>query len=151
MATKSKLNKKVTKGMIQSIRRHLKVLSIVPDDIPSWNALGILFGNLNKYARAIKCFQKVIFYEPENIQAYHNTGVTYGRAGDHEKAIEYFKQALEMDAEFAPAWHHSGVSFTQLGQSNKAMECFQVCDMLKYSVNDKNKYAYVVVTNQHPS
>ena len=144
MVTKSKMKKKAKKGMLQSIRQYVKVLSIAPDDIPSWNALGILFGNFQKYDRSVKCLQKVISLDPEDIQAHHNLGTSYGLAADHETALEYFKKSLELEVEFAPAWCNSGVSFTHLGQPNEAAECFRVCDMLGYPVNDKRKYIYVI-------
>jgi tetratricopeptide (TPR) repeat protein len=142
--TKSQIKKQVKKAMIQQIRKFIQLVSIVPDDIFSWNTLGILFGNLKKHERAIKCLQKVLNFEPENLQAHHNIGVSYGLVENHEQAVEYFKKTLLLEEAFAPAWCNLGVAFTHLYQLSSAAECFQVCDMLEYPVMNKRKYIYAI-------
>ncbi len=142
--TTPQIKKQVKKAMIKQIRKFTQLVSIVPDDSFSWNTLGILFGNVKKYERAIKCLQKAINFEPENLQAHHNLGVSFGLVDNHEQAAEYFKKTLMLEEAFAPAWCNLGVAFTHLYQLTNAAECFQVCNMLEYPVMDKKRYMYVI-------
>jgi len=61
--------------------------------------MGMNYGKLGQYKKAIKVYEKVITINPQDSYAYYNMGIDYGKLEEYEKAISSYKKVIELNPE----------------------------------------------------
>jgi len=61
--------------------------------------MGMKYGNIGQYKKAIEVYEKVIKINPQDCYAYYNMGIDYGKLEEYDKAIASYKKALELNPE----------------------------------------------------
>ncbi len=69
------------------------ILKIDPQNEDSFEAIGVLFGRIEKYEEGIRFMDKVLEANPESVMAHTNKSLFYMRLGEIEKAEEEKAQA----------------------------------------------------------
>ena len=67
-----------------------KAISLEPKYAPSWNDLGMVYGQLHQFDKAMEAFTQAIQLEPGNVEVLNNMGYTYFLTGQTDKAIDYY-------------------------------------------------------------
>ena len=79
----------------------LKYAKIVVKNYPeapnAWLNLGVAYGRVNQFARAINCYKKELALNPESPEALHNLGLNFYRRRDWRKAINPLQECLRLN------------------------------------------------------
>ena len=87
----------------KTISDYRRAIQVDPANISELNSkliyhnLGIIYGQENKFDKAIEAFSKAIEIDNQYADAYYNLGYAYQLQGNHEKAIEEFDKAINID------------------------------------------------------
>ena len=76
----------------KAIDAYEKLIELYPDSSAGYNALGIIYRNLDEWEKAAEYFNKAIQTSRENAYPYGNISGTYTAMGLYDKAIEYAKE-----------------------------------------------------------
>ena len=104
--------------------------------------MGIAYGELGEYEKAIDCYKKALEDKNLNKPSYvrNNMGIAYDDLGEYEKAIDCYKKALEDENYDTPgrAWYNMGIAYRELGEYEKAIECYEKA--IRYDPEDAGIY-----------
>ncbi len=81
--------------------------------------LGVQANRLEKYEKAIECFEKVIRLKPRFSRAYVNLGVAYLKTGQTKKAIETLGKGIEK-CPTSDIFNNLGIAYEEKGDIAKA-------------------------------
>jgi len=97
-----------------------RALALDPDNVNVHNSLGVCYGVLGAYEKAIKIFRTAADLAPHDLMPVYNIGLAHLLIGDKEAALESFLAAVEKDPQvFEPAFQAGRVYFEN-GKSKKA-------------------------------
>lgn len=85
-----------------------KLLPVCRNDTDRYavtSILGMCYGNMGEYTRAIQEYNKAMVMKPNSTLS-SNIGMCYQRQGDAEKALDAFEYAVELDPENANAYNN---------------------------------------------
>jgi tetratricopeptide (TPR) repeat protein len=83
------------KNQIDKAFADLRVIEIVKArGWKLWQALGIIYGMKNEYAKSQECFATALNEQPDMPSIYYNRGISYAFAGMPDRAREDFRAAL---------------------------------------------------------
>ncbi len=71
-------------------------LMLDPSNVNVHNSLGVCYGVLRFYQKALRQFETVLRHDPDEIMAIYNTGLINMLTDNKDKAIEYFLRAGSM-------------------------------------------------------
>jgi tetratricopeptide (TPR) repeat protein len=87
--------------------------------------IGVCYGGLGAYTKAIEAYKQSILINPNNADAYYNMGVSYGRLGNYTKVIEAYKQAIRIDPDDADAYYNLGIAYDEVGFYKDAIKAYK--------------------------
>jgi tetratricopeptide (TPR) repeat protein len=61
------------------------------------NDLGIIYGQLEDYGKALDCFKQTLKAFPPNPATYYNLASTYSNLNNKQEALSYLKKAMDQD------------------------------------------------------
>lgn len=85
---------------------------------------GMELVKLDKYEKALACFDKIIEFSPETPNIYWWKGITLYFLGKFEDAINFLNQAFESDPQNHDILHILSLSWRELGKPQAAIDCF---------------------------
>lgn len=120
------LDKELSGNLFDSIIEPYKqAIRIKPDLAEAHYNLGILYGQLGDWRKAIESYKQAICIKPDFAVAHYGLGASYYKLGDYKKAIESFKEAIRLNPDFARAHYNLGCTYGELGDYKKAVESFK--------------------------
>jgi tetratricopeptide (TPR) repeat protein len=96
-------------------RAYEAVLKRSPRRIDALSNLGLAYGGLHQYDRAIQSFEKALEADPKQPAVRFNLGLTYLQAGQNEKSREALSSLVREQNDNYVARHYLAVSLLQLG------------------------------------
>jgi tetratricopeptide (TPR) repeat protein len=97
-------------------RAYETALKLSPRRIDALSNLGLAYGGLHEYGRAIHSFERALAIDPKQPVVLFNLGLTYVQAGQNEKARSTLALLVhEQDGNYL-ARHYLGVSFLKLNR-----------------------------------
>ena len=88
-------------------------------------AIGLCYGKLNSYKKAIGAYKQATRIYPNHIIAHYNLGVAYYKIGLNEDAIEQYNQAISINPDYADAYYGLGLVYYKLGFNEDAIEQYR--------------------------
>lgn len=95
------------------------------DDIDAWFQLGCAWSEINKHAKAIKCFSEVLIRKDNHSPSWRNTAVCYERLGNFSRAQECFYYALQSEPNLPVNYINLGRRLYMDGKMNEAVKIFR--------------------------
>ena len=74
-----------------------RALFIEPKNLHAQINMGSVLHSLQKYIKAISCYDIVLSFDKKNAMAFAYKGLSLGETGNILLAIKYFKKALSID------------------------------------------------------
>ena len=102
-----------------------QILEVDPSHLQALNNLGVVFQELGKYQKAIRCYEKVIEINPGHLQALNNLGVEFQKLGKYQKAIRCYEKVIEINPNHLQALNNLGVIFKKLEKYQTAIRCYE--------------------------
>ena len=102
--------------------------------------IGVCYGKLKSYEKAIEAFKQAIRFDLNNTianYAYHNLGRDYIMLAYYAEAIEAFKQAIRIDPDFAEAHNYLGFTYLLIGDRNSALDEYKILKELDIYLANK--------------
>ncbi|MFW5906585.1 MAG: tetratricopeptide repeat protein [Desulfobia sp.] len=93
----------------QSLAALEKEVEANPQNTSAWRALGNLYFDQQKHAKAIDAYKKFLELSPGDPNVLTDLGVMYRRSGQPEKAVEKFDEAVAADPKHTQAMFNKGV------------------------------------------
>lgn len=108
-------------GDIQgAIDEFKKGLRIDPTDTNLLNSLGVCYGVLKDYHKALTTFETAIWLAPEEIMPVYNQGFVFLRQNKTEQALDCFLAADELESGIYEVVFHVGQIHMDAGEADKA-------------------------------
>ena len=102
-----------------------RTLKYAPDSAVLHNNIGILYGDMGNFEKAISLFQKAIKIEPRYIYAYHNLGKAYHLVGKDKEAIDLYEQLIKVSPNLSDAHYNLGNLYNETGRKEEAIEAYK--------------------------
>ncbi|MCU7930026.1 MAG: tetratricopeptide repeat protein [Candidatus Thiodiazotropha sp. (ex Codakia rugifera)] len=83
----------------QAIELYNRALTINPDDVESYNDLGLSLFYIGQSSRAIDVLRTGVSKQPDFQRIYLTLGFVQAQSGEKDGAIEAFEKAIELDPE----------------------------------------------------
>ncbi len=125
-------------------------------EVGNYNMLGIAYGQLGEFQKAIEYHEKVLEYSRREKQRQTegaqlgNLGALYTHLGDYHKAIAYHEEALSIAREFGNRRSESfnlnslANNYTVLGQRQKAIQYYKESLEIKQQIGDRRGEAVLL-------
>lgn len=107
--------------LVSAIREYRLGLNLNPDNVNLLNSLGVIYAQIEAYAKSIPLFEKVIALNPGDFMALFNLGFAHLCHGDPDKALAYFEQAEKIDDSYFDLLLQLGQIYCQRGQYKAAV------------------------------
>lgn len=104
-------------GAVNEFRRGLQ---LAPSDTNLLNSLGVCYGVVGAYTKALDTFETVIWLDPDGVMAVYNKGYVLLCQGKREKALECFLAADGLEAGVFEVVFHIGQLYMEAGDAQKA-------------------------------
>ena len=88
-------------------------------------AIGLCYGKLNSYTKAVEAYKQSINIYPNHIIAHYNLGVAHCKLGFYEDAIEQYKQAIIINPDYADPYYGLGLAYHKIGLNENAIEQYK--------------------------
>ena len=108
--------------LVSAIREYRLGLNLNPDNVNLLNSLGVIYAQIDAYAKAIPIFERAIALNPGDFMALFNLGFAHLCHGEPEKALAYFEQAERIDGTYFDLLLQLGQLYCQGGQFKKAVK-----------------------------
>lgn len=106
-----------------------------PGNSLSWFNLGLAYGKLKQYDKAIAAYQEAVRIDPDDARAWNNLGVFYKELKQYDKAIAAYQEAARIGPDNADTWILLGFIYHyDLKQYDKAVTAYQ--EVLRIEPND---------------
>ncbi len=109
------------------------------DDIDKLTAVGMLFGELHSYDRALQVFDKALALDPESPEVNYDIGFTYFGKKDYLQARKFLETAVELRANFFEALALEGTVLYLLGDDAAALKALRQAHELRPDDNAISK------------
>jgi tetratricopeptide (TPR) repeat protein len=90
-----------------------------------YRALGLTYGKLGRYKKAIEFYRKATQLRPDDPALYAELAWTYGELRQWQNAVEAYKAVIRLQPDFAAAHCNLGVAYAELGDFEKAIEGYK--------------------------
>ncbi len=97
-------------------RAYEAALKLSPRRIDALSNLGLAYGGLHEYARAVQSFERALTIDPGQPTVLFNLGLTYLQAGQNENARRRLAELAKLQSDNFLARHYLGVSLLKLGR-----------------------------------
>jgi tetratricopeptide (TPR) repeat protein len=98
-----------------------RALVIDPEARDVYNALGLIYLDLNRFEEAIAAHQRYVQLAPSESNALDSLGMSYQSAGRHSEALATYEQALAQKPDNWVAMLHLGNAYVQSGRYQAAL------------------------------
>lgn len=94
----------------EKIKYYEQALYLNPEDVNTYNNLGLVYFEMGNIDNAIKYIEKAVSIDVDNTTAYYNLGILYGNKksifgnSSNKKQIEYFQKAAKKGHTEAQNW-----------------------------------------------
>jgi tetratricopeptide (TPR) repeat protein len=102
-------------------RAYEAVLKLSPRRIDALSNLGLAYGGMHLYERAIHSFEKALEIDPKQPAVRFNLGLTYLQAGQNENSRETFGSLVREQTENFQARHYLAISLLRLGRIHEGI------------------------------
>jgi len=102
-------------------RAYEAALKLAPRRIDALSNLGLAYGGLHQYARAVQSFERALTIDPGQPTVLFNLGLTYLQAGQNENARRRLAELAKLQSDNFLARHYLGVSLLKLGRMQDGM------------------------------
>ena len=97
-------------------RAYEAALKLAPRRVDALSNLGLAYGGLHEYARAVQSFERALTIDPGQPTVLFNLGLTYLQAGQNENARRRLAELAKLQSDNFLARHYLGVSLLKLGR-----------------------------------
>jgi tetratricopeptide (TPR) repeat protein len=102
-------------------RAYEAALKLSPRRVAALSNLGLAYGGLRRYDRAIQAFEKALAINPGQPAVLFNLGLTYLQSGQNEKARRTLALASDAPGDNYLARHYLGVSLLKLNRLSEGI------------------------------
>ena len=102
-----------------------ETLKVNPDHIDANNNLGLIFGALGEFQKAIDCYEKAIQINPNYASVRNNLGLVFEKFKEDNKAISCYEKAIQINPYYAVAHFNLGNVLKKLGKFQEAKKSYQ--------------------------
>jgi tetratricopeptide (TPR) repeat protein len=102
-------------------RAYEAALKLSPRRIDALSNLGLAYGGLHQYDRAIRSFEKALVFDPKQPAVLFNLGLTYLQAGQNEQARTTLDLLVREQNRNYMARHYLGVSLLKLSRISEGI------------------------------
>lgn len=95
-------------------------LQLDPEDVNLHNSLGVCYGVLKAYNKALACFENAIRLDPDGLMAIYNKGYVLLSQGRREAALQIFLDADTREPNVFEVVFHIGQVYMEMGAVEKA-------------------------------
>ena len=102
-----------------------KTLKMNPNHVDAHNNLGLIFGALGEFKKAVGCYEKAIQINSNFAGVHNNLGLLFEQFKEHQKAINCYQKAIQIDPYYAVAFFNLGNVLKKLGKFKEAKNPYQ--------------------------
>jgi Flp pilus assembly protein TadD len=103
-----------------AIEEYRLALNLDPDNFNVLNSLGVCYGVLGAYEKAIRIFETAMALAPEEAMAVYNTGMAHMLLGDRNRALDFFLEADQIGSAPYEVGVQTGRLYLDLGKPASA-------------------------------
>ena len=115
-----------------------RMISAKPPRPTSFFNLGVLYGEMGNFQRAVSAYQMVFDMNPDHSNALYNLGNIYRDQGRLSDALKMYERAIKADPRKSNAFLSIGTIFERQGKPENAKESFQKA--IKVDPNNARAY-----------
>ena len=108
-----------------------RVLDTKPDNFEALHGMGILYGQMGKFAEALQFFTAAGAIQPSNFVAHFNRGKALQELKRPEEALSSYNKALALKPDFAQAYNNRGTVLKDLERYDEALASYRRAIALK--------------------
>jgi len=108
----------------REIDRCLNVIRTESVDAKTLGSLGLAYGQLGQYTKAVEYFQRAVRLSSNYAKGYYNLGVSYQRLNELSQAKVYYQRAVRLNPKYAFIFQ-PGFMDKSLGRYDKEILCSQ--------------------------
>jgi tetratricopeptide (TPR) repeat protein len=102
-----------------------ELLKIYPNEYNLHNIQGASYAAIDKFERAIRCYENILKIDPNSAKAYFNIAVMYDKLASPKNAIKNYKNAIKIKPDYADAQNNMGSAYKELGDLDIALNAYQ--------------------------
>jgi len=114
-----------------------KTIKVNPESFKAHDSMGVVWGGLGDYEKAIESFKEAIRINPGYALAHYNIGVAYFKLGRYDNSIESLKQSVILYSGDAEAYYILGLSYLKTGEESSAISQYEFLKPLNPALADK--------------
>ncbi len=108
----------------RAIQKASEEVRRLPEDIPNWKRLGLVYSANEMYDLAAPCFEQLTLLDPADPRGWYHLGLMRTRIGDAEGSIAALEEAGVLSPGYAPAFWQRGFRLLDAGRLNEAETAF---------------------------
>ncbi|MEK7851685.1 MAG: tetratricopeptide repeat protein, partial [Deltaproteobacteria bacterium] len=140
------VNLQKTKRIAGIIKPLLAALEKKPKDTSTRMQLGLIYGENEFFAEAMKEFSEIISLEPENMDAYTNLGNIYLLAGKVDNALEAYKKAEGIAPKDSEIKANLAIVYYKKGMIKEAQRKFTEAVEINPGIRDERSFLNSVLS-----
>ena len=109
----------------QAIQAFQNAISLAPDTVSAWNALGNLYKKAGRNEDALEAFQKALEQNAGDAIGWNGLGGLYLKLGRNDEAIYAFLKAIEFSPNYHSSWSGLGNAYKDEGQLEDALAAYK--------------------------
>ncbi len=109
----------------RAIRKASEEVRDLPEDVPNWKRLGLVYSANEMYDLAVPCFEQLTLLDPAEPRGWYHLGLMRTRIGDAEGSIAALEEAGVLSPGYAPAFWQRGFRLLDAGRLNEAETAFR--------------------------
>jgi tetratricopeptide (TPR) repeat protein len=113
------------KNIEKVIMNYGKALELSPNDITTYNNLGLVYYDEKEYEKAITNYKKVIELNPNSALTYNNLGNTYKADGDISEAILNYEETIRLDPRNEDWLMNLGITYFFNNDTSESLATFK--------------------------
>lgn len=129
----------------KSIDEYENALQLDSENVNVRNSLGVCYGVLKQYDKALSAFEEAIGLAPGEVMTVYNYGLIKLLTGHPEQALDYFLRAECLRDDVFEVIFHIGKVYVQLNQTEKSLGYLKKAEAL----NDQSSGVYRLMGKCH--
>lgn len=105
-----------------AIREYKQALLLDPENVNVYNSLGVCYGVMEAFDKALEEFQTAISLDPGEVMALYNAGLVNTMIDDNESALQYFLKADSLGNDVFELALHTGKLYCEMGEHSRGIE-----------------------------
>lgn len=129
LATADPVNKK--RLLEQSIEHFTKSIEIHPENIPSYQNMGLAYDALGNKSKALESYDTGIKLKPDYFPMYTNAGLLQYNLGNYPKAVDYLSKAYGLAPNNPTTVSGLGAAYMKMNNNNEAIKYLKIAHELQ--------------------